>query len=197
MERLGIKSLRTDGGTQIDQTIVDEYVQAQKRVEAEGGTLLEYLSAKAIFADFTYLRENQRLADQIATRLRQLECLPIIDRHPEHGLVFHSMLIFGQGPAVKPCAEWFRNKPSISIYFIQSARGGPIKIGMTAGQPLHRMASLQTGFPYELRLLGVISDADDSREAEIHQQFSHLRIRGEWFRPAPDLLDFILTEVQR
>jgi hypothetical protein len=35
----------------------------------------------------------------------------------------------------------------------------------------------------------VLPGAD--REAELHQRFRHLHVRGEWFRPGPDLLAFI------
>lgn len=30
-----------------------------------------------------------------------------------------------------------------------------------------------------------------SRESQLHEQFAHLRLHGEWFEPGPDLLEYI------
>jgi Meiotically up-regulated gene 113 len=57
-----------------------------------------------------------------------------------------------------------------------------------------RVRSLQTGASAELTVLAVLPGAD--REAELHQRFRHLHVRGEWFRPGPDLLAFV-EEVNR
>ncbi len=78
-----------------------------------------------------------------------------------------------------------------SIYFIQVGLDGPIKIGKTKGNPLVRMAGLQTGIPFVLRIVAIISPARQALEGELHAKFASLRIMGEWFHPAPDLLDFI------
>lgn len=77
------------------------------------------------------------------------------------------------------------------IYFIQVGTDGPIKVGRTRCSPLVRMDSLQIGIPFDLRLRAVIIGVQPSVEIEIHRQFTHLHIRGEWFRPEPELLDFI------
>ena len=74
-------------------------------------------------------------------------------------------------------------------YFIQQVSGGPIKIG-SATDPHARLATLQTGSPQPLRLLAAI-DGGERKERAMHHQFSHLRIAGEWFRPAPELLALI------
>lgn len=81
----------------------------------------------------------------------------------------------------------------VHIYFIQVGEDGPIKIGMTRGNPLVRLASLQAGIPYELKLKAVIPDVQASVEMELHRCFRHLRIRREWFRPEHDLIAFIDT----
>jgi len=39
-------------------------------------------------------------------------------------------------------------------------------------------------------LLGCVT-ADCWSEVRLHARFRHLRMRGEWFRPAPELHDFI------
>ncbi len=77
-----------------------------------------------------------------------------------------------------------------SIYFVQEGSKGPIKIGVSA-EVACRFSSIQVGNPRRLRLLGTAPCYGKQLEIEIHRKFSHLRIRGEWFRPAPELLDFI------
>lgn len=80
------------------------------------------------------------------------------------------------------------------IYFIQAGKNGPIKIGQTDNGVDDRLKQLQTGCPYELRLLWVY-DGHVFSEKEIHERFSHERIRGEWFRPSRKILDFIDEEL--
>jgi T5orf172 domain len=72
------------------------------------------------------------------------------------------------------------------LYFIQAA-SGPIKIGFTTKTPEGRLAELQAGNHEELKLLGVRLGTK-AEEAALHEQFRHLKIRGEWFQPAPELL---------
>lgn len=85
----------------------------------------------------------------------------------------------------------YSNRSQWLVYFIQCGAYGPIKIGVTTGNPYCRLALLQTGCPERLDLLGVIFPCDPTKEGELHAQFAHLRIRGEWFAPAPELLKFI------
>ena len=74
-------------------------------------------------------------------------------------------------------------REDIVIYFIQCGENGPIKIGYTDNGVETRMAQLQTGCPYELRLLWVYT-GNDLTESQLHKEFAHERIRGEWFRPS-------------
>src|SRR5262249_6006144 len=60
----------------------------------------------------------------------------------------------------------------------------------TAGRPYERMAKLQTGTPLVLKLLAAVPGGA-TEEAELHQRFTALRERGEWFLAAPELLAFI------
>lgn len=77
------------------------------------------------------------------------------------------------------------------VYFAQGDDGGPIKIGVTTNDPRQRIDNLQTGYPFgRLRLVGLIRGSDRT-EGEIHRRFRHLRMRGEWFAPAPDLCSFV------
>lgn len=89
------------------------------------------------------------------------------------------------------------------IYFAREMPDGPIKIG-ASNNPIHRVAvELQSGNPREIRVLVILQYFDvevsgqrcqlRSVEREWHDRFAHLRIRGEWFRPEPELL----AEVER
>lgn len=77
------------------------------------------------------------------------------------------------------------------IYFIQDSATLYIKIGFTASEPEARKAALQTGNPSPLVLLAVM-DGDKETESRLHRRFAAQRVAGEWFRPAPDLLLWII-----
>lgn len=74
------------------------------------------------------------------------------------------------------------------VYFI--AIGAPyishVKVGFTAGDPKARMASLQTGCPYPMSLLGFVL-GNRAQEAELHQVFEEYHTVGEWFEFAPQV----------
>lgn len=59
-----------------------------------------------------------------------------------------------------------------------------VKLGFTAGDPLSRMKSLQTGCPSKLHLVGAYPSTMNG-EAELHQVLSEDRTIGEWFRWSP------------
>lgn len=75
------------------------------------------------------------------------------------------------------------------IYFIQQGWDGPVKIGFAGSfaAAQARLQTFQTGHPSTLRLLNAI-DGDMAHEAELHARFAEHRVRGEWFRPAPEIL---------
>lgn len=70
------------------------------------------------------------------------------------------------------------------------AETGEVKIGY-AKDPEQRMRELQTGNPGEIKLLAIVDHKGPAMERELHRQFAHLRIRGEWFKPGADLLEYI------
>lgn len=78
------------------------------------------------------------------------------------------------------------------IYIIECVGTEYVKIGVangrnTAGRYMparKRAEALQTGCPFELRVL-VVADWCDSAEPEIHRYLSADRVRGEWFRRSP------------
>ena len=84
------------------------------------------------------------------------------------------------------------NARSQCVYFIQAANGGPIKIGK-ATNPISRMRELQTSFYEQFRIVGIIK-LDYTIEADIHEEFSEFRLRGEWFAPCQKLLSFIAVQ---
>jgi hypothetical protein len=76
------------------------------------------------------------------------------------------------------------------IYFIRCGAKGPIKIGFSASNPLGRLGSMQTAHHVSLTLVACM-EGTGADEKELHARFKHLRLRGEWFRPQPDLVAFI------
>jgi pyridoxal biosynthesis lyase PdxS len=83
-----------------------------------------------------------------------------------------------------------------TVYFIRVGDDGPIKIGRTNGNPLARLAALQISSPFELRIIATIAPAGVMIENGLHRLFSHLHIRGEWFSPEPELLEYIATNAE-
>lgn len=82
-------------------------------------------------------------------------------------------------------------RPSI-IYFIRcNAPQAFIKIGI-ARELANRLSMLQIGCPYDIDVVATMP-GNRAAEAALHERFAHLRERGEWFREAPDLLDFVAT----
>jgi hypothetical protein len=77
--------------------------------------------------------------------------------------------------------------PAGITYFIRA--GDSIKIGF-ASNLKRRLGGLQSSHHEPLEVLAAVSAADVD-EHQTHQRFAHLRIRGEWFRPEPELLDYI------
>lgn len=84
---------------------------------------------------------------------------------------------------------------SSHIYFIQAKTLGFIKIGVAVDVHF-RMRELATGCPDELELLGYMSGGKTPRryEKRLHDRFSEHHFRGEWFRPAPAILELIANE---
>ncbi len=53
-----------------------------------------------------------------------------------------------------------------------------------------RVLNLSTSTPLSLDVLAVI-DGNWNTEQALHRRFARARIRGEWFRPVPELLAHI------
>lgn len=81
----------------------------------------------------------------------------------------------------------------IRTYIIQDTATGLCKIG-SAVNPAHRMKTLQTGCPGELKLVLVL---DTDCEVQLHTRFKDARVRGEWFKVTAALRQFVMTEQGR
>jgi len=78
------------------------------------------------------------------------------------------------------------------IYFV-TGRHDPkslIKIGYVKGSLAKRISDMQTGNPYRIVPL-LIVDGEIKDEKELQRSFCGARYRGEWFKPAPELIKFI------
>lgn len=75
------------------------------------------------------------------------------------------------------------------VYFVQEGSAGLIKIGCSKNLK-KRFDEIARELPYDLKLLAFV---DGWREVEVvfHLRFAHARVRGEWFRPVPELLAYI------
>jgi hypothetical protein len=85
------------------------------------------------------------------------------------------------------------------VYFIKARSSPPtMKIGK-ANDPEMRMAELQTGCPFEMRLMGTLKCKSQMHshaiEQRLHRLFRKEATRGEWFRysgPLPYFVNQIL-----
>lgn len=84
-------------------------------------------------------------------------------------------------------ADYRKSRTDIWLtYFIRARGMGDIKIGKS-NQVRARLRALFTGASRGLDLVACYP-APISHEKELHQEFDHLRLCGEWFRPGRELL---------
>jgi hypothetical protein len=76
------------------------------------------------------------------------------------------------------------------VYFVQARTLGLIKIGYSKGNPWIRVNTIRTCSPDIIDPIG-IERGGRRREIHLHARFTHIRVRGEWFLPDPELLDYI------
>jgi hypothetical protein len=82
------------------------------------------------------------------------------------------------------------------VYFVRATVSGLIKIGVSESAR-RRFNDLRTASPELLELLGVIvCEERGLLEKRLHAQFEAARAHGEWFRPVPELLDYIRENVR-
>ena len=75
------------------------------------------------------------------------------------------------------------------VYFIEAVGLDRIKIGKSQN-PDNRLATLQTGSPVPLKLLGK-TPGGLSLEGKLHSEFSNSQIDREWFHATRELRDYI------
>jgi len=78
----------------------------------------------------------------------------------------------------KPTAK--RTVPCF-VYMIQDSGSKACKIGVS-NDPINRLATLQTGFPYDLNLLWAVPGSFQEEKA-LHNALGDFHLRGEWFDP--------------
>lgn len=81
------------------------------------------------------------------------------------------------------------------IYFIQDTTTLAIKIGHAAADIEARRRQLQCGNPSPLVVIWCM-DGSEETELRLHKAFAADRLSGEWFRPSPQLLAWLLCEAQ-
>lgn len=79
------------------------------------------------------------------------------------------------------------------IYFVQAGKG-PIKIGISLN-PIRRLVKMGADNHERLTLLAVML-GDMAAEQGLHKAFSAANVRGEWFNPTPEILEYIRTHAR-
>lgn len=80
------------------------------------------------------------------------------------------------------------------IYFVQDDRSHYIKIGYTAHEDVEgRLGAIRTATPGNISVLLTLPGSRQD-ESDLHERFADHREVGEWFKPGPELLKFIVAE---
>ncbi len=67
-----------------------------------------------------------------------------------------------------------------NIYFIQSVKGGPIKIGK-ADNIEHRLKQIQNLNPFKLKIIKTLNGVPFQFEKVLHKKYRKYHLHGEWF----------------
>jgi hypothetical protein len=81
------------------------------------------------------------------------------------------------------------NPRGMYVYFVQAGENGPIKIGFST-DPDRRIKALRTAMSEELIVLKVVKGGRQL-EKTLHDRFSEIHRRGEWYEPTTELLEFV------
>ncbi len=77
-----------------------------------------------------------------------------------------------------------------TVYFLQKADGGPIKIGHTRRSAKVRRGEAQTDNADELVVVAEAAGVG-AEEKALHRHFRAARVRREWFAPTRELMELI------
>lgn len=80
-------------------------------------------------------------------------------------------------------------KPHARVYFVRESTLNAIKIG-TSTRVTARLDMIRCNNPGEVSLIAQICGGRRV-EAVLHEHFSHVRVRGEWFASDPELIELI------
>jgi len=85
-----------------------------------------------------------------------------------------------------------RGKTTGWIYIVRMNDAGPVKIGYSGdkGNARSRVDKLQTGNPYPLKTIW-IGNGNFGIESRIHKLLARYRMKGEWFEPTEEVIEFI------
>lgn len=91
----------------------------------------------------------------------------------------------------------FADKKPISklpmVYVLTTRQFEYIKIGRTKHLK-QRMRNIQSGCPFALALwLSIRTTKDAEIEKHLHHSMRHVHLRGEWFEPKVEDLDYLLS----
>jgi len=83
------------------------------------------------------------------------------------------------------------------VYFVGNLENKWVKIGFTINLS-KRLASVQTGCPCLLEILGYIKTKDARKlEKKIHKKFNYYKMHGEWYVLSSEIIRFIETETSK
>lgn len=151
----------------------DGYLSATDMAQANGKLVNDWLRLKSTVE---YLREIEESTGIPANRLVEVNRSAGVN--DKRGTWVHP-LVFDE------CWRWFsssiKNSKSEYIYLIGAREVPCVKIGVSADCSA-RLKSLQTGFPYELKLLRQIKHLDAKGiESLLHTLLKDYKLHGEWF----------------
>lgn len=105
----------------------------------------------------------------------------------------------GLGPDARTSRVITQSAPNAAqvpvVYFALAVGGNLVKIGTVVGAERveKRMAMLQPGCPYDLKVLLVLPGYGRREEARLHRLFAAQAFRSEWFRCDGELKELLLV----
>ena len=157
------------------------------------GLIASYLSIERTNPSRRHLAQDMGVSmPTVGRALRELVDAGWVQVEPKvdnHGLRVGSIytLLGNQGdPPLHSIDGSLGEETERSVYFIQRGENGPIKIGVSA-DVAGRLRMLQAASQEPLALLGTLPGGADLEQA-LHDRFRDQKVRGEWFRPSPELL---------
>lgn len=76
------------------------------------------------------------------------------------------------------------------VYFMQAVKDGSIKIGASI-HPEIRRKQIRYQKKQDLRILGIIPSGGYELEKELHEKFRERNIKGEWFKPSDEIIEYL------